>query len=467
MGRGGTRRRSGDRRRSRRSRGRHHYYDYPGGGGLGGVALPWVEQDAVADEEEDGAEDFVDSDEPLPVDLASATRSIRRAVERPRCDWLRVDGLDVDLGLPIRAELDDVVAGEAQPDNVRHRQYWFHALFSTIQSDSRIRRLALRNGDLRSFGSVRGRDFPTLRDSDLFFGTVLPNHPSLRQLDLVRCRIWPRHVRLWADALPHRPATAPLKLSLEGISLNSDCFRSIKTMLQSGARVGELSVVQCRMDATACRLVCEGASESRHLETLRLEVTGLVPGCVDAAICASSSLLRLDVRSRNLADDFLAALAVALRSNRVLEELGLHGSSNEHNYLHFRGLLRSHNYTLSRLALGFLTPHNPAPGYRVDTLLRRNRRVRQFLQCEPQCHVPCPALWPMVLQRIGTSPNLVYRFLRSGNVGTLSGQMVAMVQAARRQRKSTAANKARRIRRRNRNRERKRWANCEDDACFY
>jgi hypothetical protein len=440
------------------------------------VTLPWVEEDAVSDDEEDededgdGADDLVDSDEPLPVDLASAARSIRRAVERPRCDWVQVDGLNVDLGLPIKAELDDVVAGEV-PLDMRHRQYWFHALFATIQSDSRIQRLSLRDGDLRSFGGFRSRNFPTLRDSDLFFGTVLPNHPSLRQLDLICCRIWPISFHLLADALPHRPATAPMKLSLEGISLTAECFGSIKTMLQRGARVGELSVVQCRMDANACRLVCEGASDSRHIETLRLEVTGLVPGCVDAAICASSSLLRLDVRSRNLADDFLAALAVALRSNRVLEELGLHGSSNEKNYLHFRGLLRSNNYTLSRLALGFLTPHNPAPGYRIGTLLRRNRRVRQFLQNEPQCHVSCPSLWPMVLQRIGTFPNLVYRFVRSGNVGTLSGQLMRMAQVARQQRKSIAANKARRIRRRrrrrNRNRKRKRWANCEGDACFY
>jgi hypothetical protein len=53
----------------------------------------------------------------LPEDLASASRSLVRALERPT--WFQVEGLHVDVGRPLRAETDD--AGFLHPD-MMHRQ---------------------------------------------------------------------------------------------------------------------------------------------------------------------------------------------------------------------------------------------------------------------------------------------------------------------------------------------------------
>jgi hypothetical protein len=93
-------------------------------------------------------------------------------------------------------------------------------------------------------------------------------------------------------------------------------------------------------------------------------------------------------------------------------------------------LLRWHNYTLREIHLTpELSTEAMAP---IQALLDRNVTIWTAAAAleERDYRVNPPALWPLVLQRVGTMPACVYLLLRRGNVDQFASCVRGLVTRA-------------------------------------
>jgi hypothetical protein len=100
-------------------------------------------------------------------------------------------------------------------------------------------------------------------------------------------------------------------------------------------------------------------------------------------------------------------------------------------------LLGRHNFTLSSVRLDPPSLTYGADGLetagRMAALLNRNCRVRAVHAVLEKFgyHVPNPAMWPRMLQKISAFPKLIYRYVRRGNVEAFAELMLKAVSSGR------------------------------------
>jgi hypothetical protein len=230
----------------------------------------------------------------------------------------------------------------------------------------------------RSGGSELFRVAPALRphadDLDRPFGTVLPHHPSLKSISIRESRIQPRCLHLFADAVAGIPALDMTMLAFESAPLTVECGRLLKAALGHNARLEELRLWYCGLDAEGKRLVCEGAGASRHLEALNFRDDVTVSAGAVAPASQLSPLIVLGRAWSPSTPEAFAELVAALRVSTALTH-GHLGQEGEFPDAHLvSDLLRAYNFALPSIRLD---PVRPGPTSAVATPARtRDRSAR-------------------------------------------------------------------------------------------
>jgi hypothetical protein len=318
---------------------------------------------------------------------------------------------------------------------------WFPRLVDAIeqQGGSRVVQLDLVRGHFSLDGAVedfdddgnlvafRGDRLCDHRDLERFFGTVLPRHPSLKDLMFTCCRIDRHFLRLLTEPMATAISTPmPLTdLCFFMTPIDSECAQLIKRMLQTGP-LAKLVITFCRIDADICRCICEGATGRTKLRYLSFKEIyhdgrlAIQSDTLAAALGPASKLTGFDVRASSWTDEAVEKAVAALRTNAELQHVRFVSFDPQDLIRHaalFEDLLHRYNFTLVDLLL--------PDGADQEPLLLRNERIRALhggLRDRGYCVPHSAALWPNVLERIGTFPTLLYRFVRRGNTTALAEQ---------------------------------------------
>jgi hypothetical protein len=280
---------------------------------------------------------------------------------------------------------------------------------------------------------------PHADDLDRLFGSVLPNHPSLKYITIRESHIQLRCVQLLAESVIANPGFDLYMLAFENTPLTVECARLLSCMLHHNVRLAQLRLWHCGIGSEGLLLVCEGVGANEHIEGLNYRDDGVVPsGAVVPAVAPTSTLKYFIVKARSWSREAFAELVWALRVNVHLKDLYL-GQDGEFPDAHLvHDLLRTYNFTLPTLCLDTtrLGPDMVAsrpPAYQdrvpIGSLLRRNQRVRGVVdELEAADYrLPPRPLWPLALQEISTFPTLLYRFVRKGNLAEWALQLEDMV----------------------------------------
>jgi hypothetical protein len=273
----------------------------------------------------------------------------------------RVRDLTVNFGADVVTDWDDY------PDSIVR-------FVSDLGGYGRIKKLHITRGN---FGRDQGDDVPAdegggrgddesddedgvdvsrlVNDACLeeFFGTVLSNQGSLKEITVSHSRIPIKYWTLFTESFLTL-GWRLCRLSLESTPLTMEKCRLLKRMLQRKVRLAWLSLVNCGLSAEEWRTVCEGvAASGGQVDTVTLEEVG-VTVCPDTLI----PLLRLPsavddllVCASGWSDGAFEAFLKGLRTNECLVALSLRSSEdNEYYSLHLvEELLTTYNCTLQEV----------------------------------------------------------------------------------------------------------------------
>jgi hypothetical protein len=244
------------------------------------------------------------------------------------------------------------------------------------------------------------------------FCTVLPGHPSIREVQLSRTRVHPLLLtRFLAAVSDDRPLT---RLEIGWRPLEAECVQALAAALrQNKAPVEHLSLRGCRLDPDGCLLLCEGVAHNRHVTALSLfEYDPIVlPECLRHVLGGTSSIRELEFSAHCLDEASVTELVPLLRTNCRLENLRLGGwdCSVDHMYKAFLDLVRTYNFTIRRLELCCVSRE-------VSAALRRNERVRddyrRAVEAADAERIERQGSGPEAIGRFGAFPTLIYRYLR-------------------------------------------------------
>jgi hypothetical protein len=244
------------------------------------------------------------------------------------------------------------------------------------------------------------------------FWSVLPGHPSIREVLLNQTRVHPLLLTRFLAAVPDdRPLT---RLEIGGRPLEAECVHALAVALrQNKAAIEQLSLQACRLDPDGCLLLCEGAAHNRHVTALSLYESDPVvrPECLRHILGGNSSIRDLEFSEHCLDEASVSELVPLLRTNCRLENLRLEGwdCSVDHMYESFLDLVRTYNFTIRRLELCCVSRE-------VSATLRRNERVRddyrRAVEAADAERIERQGLGPEAIGRFGAFPTLIYRYLR-------------------------------------------------------
>jgi hypothetical protein len=272
-----------------------------------------------------------------------------------------------------------------------------------------------------AFDDPSGGAASGVRASDLerLLGSVLPAHPTLKQIRFVRCNMSDAHWGLFVRSLPTTTATTtgtgrvpPHKhLSVAGCVLDVALVRPLAEMVRRNVLLSGLALSNSgeRMDPYVCQLLCSGMSRNAHLQDLSIDVTDVLPGTMDGATGPASPVRSLYIRGR-ISPNAVAPLANQLKTNSRLTSLIL----SSHQCADGDG-----DPTYRRADERYPDPARSFDGQRsIEQYLRRNRWIQNALLphlVNYRVHSP-RLLWPILLERVSEVPTLLYRFLRRGNL---------------------------------------------------
>jgi hypothetical protein len=157
-----------------------------------------------------------------------------------------------------------------------------------------------------AFDDPSGGAASGVRASDLerLLGSVMPAHPTLKQIRFVRCTMSDAHWGLFVRSLPTTATTtmtAPHKhLSVAGCLLDLALVRPLAEMVRRNVLLSGLALSNSgeRMDPYVCQLLCSGMSRNAHLQDLSIDVTDVLPGTMDGATGPASPVRSLYIRGR-------------------------------------------------------------------------------------------------------------------------------------------------------------------------
>jgi hypothetical protein len=393
------------------------------------------------DDESDGSS-FDSNYTHISCNLRSATDLLESEHMIPL--WLKVS-IDTPsrevLAAPDGDDVDDIIA----VDN--HREGWFRRFVAALRTNGKVEELrfvrstfeaAIDDDDEEGAG-----DSPGEQDLAALFGEVLPHHSTLAEIRLAQCALNPALLRTFFESVtPARPV-ALSRLVLHTIPLSVEACAALGNMLRRNVRIGTIVLTSCRMDAEKCRLLSEGVAHNQHLTLLAVAdregtltvQTDTFADVLNASSAQCDSLLSFAVHAHAWDPEAYRAFLGGLCTNRKIENVlvGRHDGGTfdcpvmlapiEH-------LLRWHNYTIRELQL---TPEPPEEAMApINTLLDRNVTIwtAAAALAEHDYRVNPPALWPLVLQRVGTMPALVYLLLRRGNVDQFASCVRGLVTRA-------------------------------------
>jgi hypothetical protein len=257
-------------------------------------------------------------------------------------------------------------------------------------------------------------------DAEGFFRVVAAEIPSITLLDFRNCRVFPRLFE-HLSASPSEGRGQYLR-NLR-FSLTPLCDQSV-AQLGRALRGGRLPVENlyldsCGVDARGFETICEGLVGNSRLRWLIIREGDRTAwpehgtfGAAASEALAASNVRRLSLDSPVFTTPrSLREFVQGLKANYVLEELGLEGEVVAAGAPLFEDLLSSFNCTLRRL---YIVPGaDNSAQERIGLLLRRNARVRSARDglAAGRYRVGPPALWADALARIGSKPDLIFKFL--------------------------------------------------------
>jgi hypothetical protein len=355
----------------------------------------------------------------------------------------------------------------------------FGALVAHLTQDHRMSDLCLTHANLwppeADNGSEDDNDDnidtslqPSDQDLRALFGRILPSHPKLGGITLVRSRIHPTYLRLMTEALRGRsgPWWPGFRINLVETPLGGlEGCRLLHNALVRGyddvAEVTALDVSDCRVGQDGFQMLCEGIAASRALFRAELsERTARVDASAAAVLARAvrspprSELIGLSVGAGTWSDEGFATIMEALKANSpTLEDLTLRSYDTDAGFgpsaaRMVEELVRTYNYNLSSLELD-PWPHDVGDTSdttkdgssalvfqkRIQALVRRNRRARSYDRRERNAEggsvwprrrayeIKCRALWPRAMAEIGRFPSLLYKVLRKGNAKEFADQL--------------------------------------------
>jgi hypothetical protein len=250
------------------------------------------------------------------------------------------------------------------------------------------------------------------QDVERLFWSVLPGHPSSREVLLSRTRVHPLLLTRFLAAVPEdRPLT---RLKIGWRPLETECVQALAAALrQNKAAIEQLSLQACRFDPDGCLLLCEGVAHNRHATALSLYESDPVvrPECLRHVLGGTSSIRDLELSALCLDEASFSELVQLLRTNCRLEDLRLEDwdSSVDHLYDDFLDLVRTYNFTIRSLGLR-------CGSREVSATLQRNGRVRddyrRAVTAASAAAIERLGLGPEAIGRFGAFPTLIYRYLR-------------------------------------------------------
>lgn len=277
---------------------------------------------------------------------------------------------------------------------------------------------------------------PQYDDLERMFGTVLPNLPRLKYLTLVDCELNPRWAEVFFGALPDGCRRPLLQLDVRNTHLTRGVYRAIAGAVRRRL-LSTLTLKNSGLDSeSGALLVQAAAADSSNLLTIDLaDVAGT--WTVTENTWAGDAMVRATIRGLAVdatwTDAGIVELFRQLRINVSLRRFEVRGSvSDQRLFELLQELLSTYNFTITSVGQG--VPKYYKRRRVIEAILLRNKRVRKIVaQLQKQnCHVGERNLWPRVMGDFSTFPNLVYRFLRQGNVVALSDQLRSKSRGKRR-----------------------------------
>jgi hypothetical protein len=320
--------------------------------------------------------------------------------------------------------------GEASPnydEDRRLSQRLFARFVSALQRHDGIRSITLAN---TSFDELCREGIFDKDDLDRLFGSVLPNHPTMRSIRLDECDVPSRYVQMLAGGLrglAGRRPEPPWELNFRETPLDLSAIQAIAVALRRSA-IGKLTLHDTGMTSQKCRIITGAAAECDGLTWLKVvDHRGARPWAVDGEAFAPGSISKLFLDEclwfggSTWNDGGAAELFRQLRTNERQERVSL--VSLAADQLRFaEELLATYNFTLSEFGV---PPVSEEWTTRVGWALMRGALARDVVgDLEPSNYqLETRASWACVLEAASTYPTLLYRFLRRGNVAAFADQL--------------------------------------------
>jgi hypothetical protein len=348
-----------------------------------------------------------------------------------------------NLGLYLDDDVEEENDDEEDDDLNTNREQLIRRFVAGLRDHDQIRRIEFNRGLFasadRELPVVPGADGPGARDLDDLFGYVLPNHPSLTEIGFYECSVESALLERLFRSLPTGPI-ALSSLDLETVPLTVETCTALGNMLKENVQLESLSVRNGLFDSEGCKLICDGAAANEHLEGMFLSDPGTLSIQLDtfARLFASPrcGVRYLGVIAHSWTPVGYAAFVRGLSTHRKLERVLLGHDYGREQLGHpelLENMLRWHNYTLTDLCIC------PDPRrdvrMRIDALLARNASIKAAASslAERNYRVLPLALWPQVMDKIGTLPSLLYVLLRRGSVDEFA-RCVLLLRSRRRPR---------------------------------
>jgi hypothetical protein len=277
----------------------------------------------------------------------------------------------------------------------------------------------------------RDVDWTGMPEEDVtrLFGKVLPFHPTL---EAVAGDLPAPCVTLLASSIRTENRSPLTKLDLRGGTFDRSCAQAIADMIRRDAPITTLHIYPSPrrgLEAVYCKLICQAVRHNTNLRVLNLGVKETFADTVDQ-VASSSTLRELVVSAEDLSDECVASIATQLRTNTTMQLIFLCKAAKAlpgHRSRPFRPImetLETYNFTLQNATWNWEDPQQDAlrgndHNFLVN-VMGRNKRIHRALEQLQGYHVAPVILWPRVLGMVSPLPTLLYRFLRKGDVNTLS-----------------------------------------------
>lgn len=283
----------------------------------------------------------------------------------------------------------------------REEMFWFHQLPSAIGRNHHLKSLFFMYATVDDGHSGWTR----------LLKTALPSHPSLKHILFWSCQIAPRYLEMLASSVALHPGCIRA-LHFCGTPLAAaESSDAVATLLRV-SHIEEVHLLGCHLDATACHDIVTSLDGNTALRELRIQGgnDGTTLDSMSVAAICRSGLRDLRLWDVRLTASVVHELAHGLRGNDALESLTL--ATTEHRFAlePFEELLRHYNVALRTIEFDESTPES------LRSLLLVNERVRAVhthLQLR-HYRVADLSLWPYILAKLSSKPNLVFRLVRNG-----------------------------------------------------